>query len=136
MPLPRGSLLRSKPHGRSGGDGLGAWSGALRGTASLLLALVAGILLGLDAAIVAQLAQGYPLWGLSGNALGTLLVALPLAAWLCGVLALLTAGHFAGRRGGLVLAQLAAALVSAVAVGALLGFTPWGRYEWLMRNGP
>lgn len=132
MLLPRGTLS----HSRSGHDCRGAWSGALRGTVSLLLTLVAGALLGLDAAIVAQLAQGYPLWGLAGDALGTLLVALPLVAWLCGVLALLATRPRARRRGCLVLAHLAAALVSAAAVGVLLGFTVWGRYEWFMRNGP
>ncbi len=132
MPPPRESV----PHGHPGRNSVWAWPGALRGLAFLVLSLAAGALLGLDAAIVAQLAQGYPLWGLSGDALGTLLVALPLAAWLCGMLAALAARPFAGRHGRLVIAQLTAALVSAAAVGILLGLTPWGRYEWFIQNGP
>jgi hypothetical protein len=85
---------------------------------------------------VAQLAQGYPLWGLSGGALGTLLVALPLAAWLCGILAALAGRPLTGRHGLLLAAQLGTALVSAAASGLLLGCTPLGRYEWFMLNGP
>ena len=108
----------------------------LRGAAGLLLALASGALLGVDAATVAQLAQGYPLWGLSGGALGTLLVALPVAAWLCGILAALAGRRSTGRRGLLLLAQLGTALVSAAVAGLLLGFTPLGRYEWFMLNGP
>src|SRR5919201_187389 len=53
----------------------------------LLLGALAGGALGLEFAILAQLAQGYPLWGLPGEALGTLLVAAPLVAWALGATA-------------------------------------------------
>jgi hypothetical protein len=99
------------------------------------LVALAGGALGLAFAILAQLAQGYPLWGLPGEALGTLLVAAPLVAWALAVLAVwLTTARTARPVRWSVLGLLVIGMVAAAGTGALLGLTHLGQYEWL--TGP
>jgi|GEM_PF-2438157 hypothetical protein len=126
----------NKQRGAPSNSGAGSLLFLSRFPVSLLLTLLAGTALGLDAAILAQLSQGYPLWGLPGDLLGTLLVALPWVSWLLGVSAVALGRHGTRSRRMQLLAQAAIFGASAAGAGMLLGFTLFGRYEWFMRDGP